>query len=112
VGEVLLPISHCLVALPGVTKAEVRRVMSHPQALAQCDTYLRNLTGVVRESVYDTAGAARDIARHSLRCAFPCERLIALTRTFPTRVRFHFRTCASPSLRARAFLSARALSLL
>jgi arogenate/prephenate dehydratase len=69
VGEVLLPINHCLLALPGVTKQEVRRVMSHPQALAQCDNYLRNLNGVVRESVSDTAGAARDIARQSLRYA-------------------------------------------
>eukprot|EP00884_Botryococcus_braunii_P016597 jgi/Botrbrau1/3620/Bobra.0204s0014.1 len=69
VGEVLLPINHCLLALPGVTKQEVRRVMSHPQALAQCDNYLRNLNGVVRESVSDTAGAARDIARQSLRDA-------------------------------------------
>ncbi|GFH08081.1 uncharacterized protein HaLaN_02989 [Haematococcus lacustris] len=58
VGETSLAINHCLVALPGTRLADVRRVMSHPQALAQCDGYLRKL-GVVKEAVDDTAGAAQ-----------------------------------------------------
>ena len=56
VGEKYVPISHCLMANPGVDRADLKRVLSHPQALAQCDDYLRNL-GVVREAVDDTAGA-------------------------------------------------------
>jgi prephenate dehydratase len=40
-----------------------------PQALSQCDRYLRGLPNRrgVREAVFDTAGAAQDIARNQLR---------------------------------------------
>lgn len=65
VGETSLQINHCLVALPGSRKTDIRRVMSHPQALAQCDGYLRRL-GVVKEAVDDTAGAAQIVARQQL----------------------------------------------
>ena len=37
---------------------DLRRVQSHPQALSQCDNYLRSMKGVVREAVSDTAGAS------------------------------------------------------
>ncbi|HEX5809846.1 MAG TPA: prephenate dehydratase [Anaerolineales bacterium] len=57
-GEYLLRVQHCLIALPGVTKAELKKVISHPQALGQCATYLRGL-GVKTESVYDTAGSVK-----------------------------------------------------
>ena len=57
-GEYLLRVQHCLIALTGVTKAEVQKVISHPQALGQCAAYLRGL-GVKTESVYDTAGSVK-----------------------------------------------------
>jgi prephenate dehydratase len=57
-GEYLLRVQHCLIALPGVTKAEVQKVISHPQALGQCAAYLRALD-VKIESVYDTAGSVK-----------------------------------------------------
>lgn len=57
VGEKSISISHCLMALDGVSKSEITRVLSHPQALAQCDQYLRNMQ-VVKEAVDDTAGQA------------------------------------------------------
>lgn len=60
-------VNHCLLALPGVEKEDLKRVMSHPQALAQTDTYTRQL-GVVRENVDDTAGAAKMIAEEGWRC--------------------------------------------
>ena len=69
VGEVTVDVRHCLMALPGVQKEDLRRVQSHPQALSQCDNYLRNMKGVVREAVSDTAGAAQAIAQQGIRCA-------------------------------------------
>lgn len=63
VAETLVDVNHCLLALPGAQKNNLRRVLSHPQALAQCDQYLRSLgTEGTREAVFDTAGAAQSIA--------------------------------------------------
>ncbi len=58
VGEYFLRVSHCLMALPGVKLNEIRRVYSHPQALAQCEGSLvrMNLEPV---AAADTAGSAR-----------------------------------------------------
>src|SRR6266496_3064029 len=58
VGEYLLRVRHCLIALPGVTKAEIKKVISHPQALGQCAAYLRGL-GIKPEQGYDTAGSVK-----------------------------------------------------
>jgi prephenate dehydratase len=44
----------------------VKRVYSHPQALAQCDRFLRTLTGVEIIATYDTAGSAKLIADQQL----------------------------------------------
>lgn len=43
IGEHEFRVEHSLLALPGVKKEDIKRVMSHPQALAQCDNYLRNM---------------------------------------------------------------------
>jgi len=58
VGEYLLRVRHCLITLPGVKKEEIKKAISHPQALGQCAAYLRNL-GVKPETVYDTAGSVK-----------------------------------------------------
>ena len=65
-GEVELDVVHCLQALPGTTIADVRTVYSHPQALAQCERYLKDL-GVTVEAVYDTAGGAKLVAEQKLK---------------------------------------------
>lgn len=68
VGEVQLPVHHCLLALPGVRKEYLTRVISHPQVLAQCEHTLTKLgLNVAREAVDDTAGAAEYIAANNLR---------------------------------------------
>jgi prephenate dehydratase len=64
-GEVELDIVHCLLALPGTRVPDVKIVYSHPQALAQCERYLRDL-GVTVEAVYDTAGGAKLVADQKL----------------------------------------------
>ncbi|KAK4581148.1 hypothetical protein RGQ29_024715 [Quercus rubra] len=66
VGEVQLQVNHCLLGLPGVRKEEIKNVLSHPQALAQCDIMLSKL-GVVRINTDDTAGAAQMVASTGLR---------------------------------------------
>ncbi|XP_038693460.1 arogenate dehydratase/prephenate dehydratase 2, chloroplastic isoform X2 [Tripterygium wilfordii] len=68
VGEVKLAVRHCLLANHGVELEDLRRVMSHPQALAQCEHTLTRW-GLVREAVDDTAGAAKLIAFHKLKDA-------------------------------------------
>ncbi len=58
VGEYYLRVQHCLIAWSGTQMNEIQKVISHPQALAQCDGYLRkqNFKG---EIFYDTAGAVK-----------------------------------------------------
>jgi prephenate dehydratase len=66
IGEIELPVVHNLLALPGVPMGRVRRIYSHPQALAQCDRFLRTLTGVEVIATYDTAGSAKLIAEQKM----------------------------------------------
>ncbi|MEW5797733.1 MAG: prephenate dehydratase [Bacteroidota bacterium] len=62
VGELKLRIHHCLMTLPGSSMADVRHIYSHPQALGQCDAFLRKLKNITVHQYYDTAGAAKMIA--------------------------------------------------
>ncbi|CAL9763406.1 unnamed protein product [Musa acuminata subsp. burmannicoides] len=67
VGEVQLPVHHCLLALPGVRKEQLTRVISHPQALSQCEHTLTAMgLNVAREAFDDTAGAAEYVALNGL----------------------------------------------
>ena len=67
VGETILSISHHLLALPGVKKTDIRRVLSHPQALGQCKAYLDKWSGIEIVPGYDTAGSAKTVREHQLR---------------------------------------------
>jgi len=69
VAEHNLRVSHCLIAHPGVKLAEIRRVYSHPQALAQCEHSLSRLGTVEVIATHDTAGSVRLIQEQGLRDA-------------------------------------------
>jgi 3-deoxy-7-phosphoheptulonate synthase len=62
VGEIKLRVIHSLIALPGATTESIRKVFSHPQALAQCDEYLRRHRDWELVPFYDTAGSVAHIA--------------------------------------------------
>ncbi|KAM7275506.1 hypothetical protein ACFE04_017372 [Oxalis oulophora] len=66
VGEVQLSVNFCLLALPGVRAEQLKRVISHPQALELSDVFLSNL-GVTRVNGDDTASAAQYVASKNLR---------------------------------------------
>src|SRR5919108_138570 len=63
VGEVVSSVHHCLLGVSGASREGLRRVLSHPVALAQCERFLRELAGVEVVAFYDTAGAAAEVAR-------------------------------------------------
>lgn len=69
VAEHEFRVEHALLALPGVKMEDIKKVMSHPQALAQCDEFLRS-KGLKPVPEYDTAGSAKMIADNDWRdCA-------------------------------------------
>ncbi|MFH1003445.1 MAG: prephenate dehydratase [Chloroflexota bacterium] len=59
-GEILLRVSHCLIGLPEARLDAIRKIYSHPQALGQCQNYLRQL-GAELIPTYDTAGSVKII---------------------------------------------------
>lgn len=63
IGEVITPVSHCLLSVKKVQVGEIRRVYSHPAALSQCSTFLQSLHDCEIIPIYDTAGSAMKISR-------------------------------------------------
>jgi chorismate mutase/prephenate dehydratase len=61
-GEVVAAIEHCLLALPGAALSDLRVVISHPQALAQCRELFLAHPHLTPRAEIDTAGAARRVA--------------------------------------------------
>jgi chorismate mutase/prephenate dehydratase len=55
VGEEFQPIAHCLIGAADVPVSEIRRVYSHPVALAQCREFLETLEDCHVEAFVDTA---------------------------------------------------------
>ncbi len=66
VGEVNLRIVHNLIAFPGTTLRNLRKVYSHPVALAQCVQFFTDHPNVERITFYDTAGSVKMLAEQRI----------------------------------------------
>jgi prephenate dehydratase len=63
VGEVIIPIAHNLIAMPGARFDELTSVASHPVALAQCERFFARHPALKRIAAEDTAGSVREMMR-------------------------------------------------
>jgi chorismate mutase / prephenate dehydratase len=61
VGEEVLRVEHCLLAIDDVPLTGIRRVLSHPQALAQCMNFLSKLPNCEPQPHTDTAMAVKRV---------------------------------------------------
>ena len=76
-GEVVLPIRHCLMAVPGSRLEGLTEVISHPSALGQCRDWIAKV-GLAQRASDDTAAAAQDlIATGQTGCAVLGSRSLA-----------------------------------
>jgi prephenate dehydratase len=76
-GEVAVPVHHCLLALPGVALESLRTVESHPAALAQCTRFFAEYPWLTPRDAFDTAGAAKELARSATLAPSPDRAVIA-----------------------------------
>jgi prephenate dehydratase len=66
VAETQLRIRQCLIARPGSSLGMIRRVASHPVALAQCRRFFAERPQIEAVTAYDTAGAVQDLMKGGL----------------------------------------------
>jgi prephenate dehydratase len=60
-AEVVIPIVHNLIGVPGATFDRITQVSSHPVALAQCEKFFANHPSIRRVATDDTAGSVREV---------------------------------------------------
>jgi len=76
-GEIAIEVNHCLLAPQGESLKSINTVYSHPQALAQCEQFLRKLDAEIVPT-YDTAGSAKLISEKGLvNCAAVASKRVA-----------------------------------
>jgi prephenate dehydratase len=58
-----IPVLHCLLTIPGISKENVKTIASHDQAIKQCRMYIkRNWKEINIQEYEDTAKAAKDLS--------------------------------------------------
>jgi prephenate dehydratase len=67
IGETVCRIEHAVIGAPGVELKDVRKVMSHPVALAQCERFFRAHPEIRAVPEYDTAGAVEMVVKENRR---------------------------------------------
>jgi len=75
-AEVVIPIVHNLIGVPGSTFERITQVSSHPVALAQCERFFAEHPAIKRVAADDTAGSVLEI----MRAADPTRAAIASCR--------------------------------
>lgn len=67
IDELWLEVNQCLLAKPGVTSSEIKNIISHSQAIAQCGQYLqKNFDQAQLIESQDTAKAAKELSLDKL----------------------------------------------
>src|SRR5215207_4167923 len=112
--EILHPVHHTIMAIPGASVAGIRRVLSHPVALGQCRIWLsEHLPDAELVSAWDTAGSAEIVAQErspalaaiaarpaaDVHCLVPLAERIEDDPTNQTRFLTFTRADAAPALR-------------
>jgi prephenate dehydratase len=69
IGETVCRIEHALVGPAGMQLKQVRKVLSHPVALAQCERFFRSHPEIQPVPEFDTAGAVEKVVREALQDA-------------------------------------------
>lgn len=62
VGEIYIPIRHCLMGVPGAKLSDIRTVYSHEQAILQSREFLKTLNDVQCETYLSTALSAKAVS--------------------------------------------------
>jgi chorismate mutase / prephenate dehydratase len=65
-GELELKVSHCLIANTDANLATIKKIYSHPQALGQCQSFIRHLNCELVPT-YDTAGSVKMIKDRAIK---------------------------------------------
>jgi len=59
VGEIILPVRHCLLGLPGALLSGIRQVYSHEQGFEQCGPFLQQYAAWEKRPYHNTALSAQ-----------------------------------------------------
>lgn len=63
IGQIVLPIEHCIAGPEAIPLSEIRMIHSHPMALDQCREFLAGLPEAVAVAAATTATAAQDVSQ-------------------------------------------------